>query len=240
MRRACVFVAAALCASPGWAADHLDGTAVMADPSADLTDLYAWTSPDGARVNLVLAVFPMADKASSKFSTTVKYVFHLKSWSAYGPKAHLKGARDIVCTFDATQKISCWLVDRNAADKVLEYVTGDAGQVTGLTSSDGHFSVFAGPRDDPFFFNLDGFRDLAASISATNGNFTYDPYGCPQLQKVDADFNAGLLSHSKAGKAAPADFFAGQNVLAIAVTVDAKLVAVPGGPYLAAWASTNK
>ena len=65
------------------AADHMDGPAATADPAADITDLFAWTSTDGARLNLVLDVFPGAT-STAKFSNAVQYVFHTTSHSAFG------------------------------------------------------------------------------------------------------------------------------------------------------------
>jgi hypothetical protein len=35
------------------ASDHLDTPTVIANPDADIGDLYAWTSSDGHRLNLV-------------------------------------------------------------------------------------------------------------------------------------------------------------------------------------------
>src|SRR5437762_3343648 len=98
-------IAALLAAGAVRAADHADGPAATADPAADVTDVFAWTSSDGARVNLVMNVFPAA-AASSKFSNTVQYVFHTSSRAAFGDTA--KGTLDIICTFDAAQAISCW------------------------------------------------------------------------------------------------------------------------------------
>jgi hypothetical protein len=40
-------LAAALAGPPAFASDHLDTPTVLADPAADIGDLYAWTSADG-------------------------------------------------------------------------------------------------------------------------------------------------------------------------------------------------
>ncbi|HVL42814.1 MAG TPA: hypothetical protein VM348_11705 [Brevundimonas sp.] len=37
------------------ASDHLDTPSVIADPRADIGDLYAWTSQDGRRLNLAMS-----------------------------------------------------------------------------------------------------------------------------------------------------------------------------------------
>ena len=55
--------------SVGHASDHLDGPRATADPQADITDVFAFTSPeDPSRVVLAMAVSPYATDAST-FST---------------------------------------------------------------------------------------------------------------------------------------------------------------------------
>src|SRR5712691_11179002 len=104
VRRAAAVVAALL-APVALAADHTDGPAASADPAADITDVFAWTSSDGTKLNLVMDVFPAATSAA-KFSNAVQYVFHTSSHSAFCQAA--AATEDIVCTFDTAQKISCW------------------------------------------------------------------------------------------------------------------------------------
>ena len=54
----------ALGLTPGLAraADHLDGPAVTADPSTDITDVFAWMNGDASKLYLVLNVTRAADK----------------------------------------------------------------------------------------------------------------------------------------------------------------------------------
>ena len=219
--------AAALIALPLHAADHTDGPAASADPSADITDLFAWTSSDGARLNLILNVFPVAS-TTSKFSNAVQYVLHTTSRASYGAAAG--GTLDIVCTFDATQNISCW------AGK--EYLTGDASATAGITSSTGKLKVFAGLRDDPFFFNLDGFKETAKVVKGAKASLTFDAAGCPQL---DAATSNALVTQLKTapGGGAPTDHFAGLNVLSIVLSIDKSLV-TSGGSLVSVWAGTYR
>src|SRR5262245_25563535 len=41
---------------PAMASDHLDTAAVIADPAGDIGDLYAWLSPDGKHLELVMTI----------------------------------------------------------------------------------------------------------------------------------------------------------------------------------------
>lgn len=209
------------------AADHKDGAGVKADPTADITDLYAWMSTDKAKVNLVMDVYPNAP-AGAKFSDAVLYVFHVNSSAGYGmPATETK----IICGFDTAQKITCWIGDK-------EVVTGDASIVAGISSASGKTKIFAGLRDDPFFFNLTGFKATAAAVTAAAGTLTFDGTGCPALPPATAAALVSQLSHGAAGAPAANDF-AGQNVKSIVISIDTTLV-TPGGKILGVWASTHK
>lgn len=210
------------------AADHLDGPAVTADPAADITDLFAWMSSDASKVNLVMDVQPLAD-TNSKFSDAVQYVFHTTSQGAFGAAA--AQSTNLICTFAASQTIQCWLGNQ-------EYVTGDASNPAGISSADGKLKVFAGLRQDPFFFNLDGFHAATAAVQAAAANLTFDAAGCPQLDATTSSALVGLLSTNPDDGGAAQDFFAGKNVLAISVQVDKSLL-TGGGSFVSVWASTN-
>ncbi len=207
------------------AADHIDAPGAIADPTADITDLYTWT--DQGDVVFVLNVTPFAMPNVAKFSDKVQYVIHAESASAFG-KAGEK--TDIIVTFDANQKASVWVGEKG-------YVSGDASATTGLAAADGSFKVFAGLRDDPFFFNLDGFKETVKAVTAAAPALQFDPAGCP---KIDAMTSAALVKQLKSGVGGVAgvDTFAGKNVLSIVISVK-KTALNAGGPILAAWASTN-
>jgi hypothetical protein len=211
-------------------ADHMDSPATKADPTADINDLYGFI--DGNNLVLALTVFPAASAPSdagpgAMFSDAVQYAMHVSSGSAFG---HTTANKDVICTFNAAQQISCWLGTE-------EYVTGNASLISGLASADGKFKVFAGLRADPFFFNFDGFKKTAADVEAA-GVLPTDTAGCPTLSP---DTAAALLTQLRtAPDGGPAvDFFAPLNTLAIVVSIDKSLVTT-GGPIIATWASTHR
>ena len=223
-------IALLVSSAPLRAADHLDGPAASADPSADLTDVFAWTDADGKHVNLIANVFAAAS-TTSKFSNTVQYVIHTTSRAAFAiPAVAPTASLDILCTFDATQKISCWAGS--------EYLTGDASNTAGISSASGKLKVFAGLRDDPFFFNLDGFKATASIVRSAKGSLTFDAAGCPAL---DAPTSSALVNQLKTapGGGAPVDHFANLNVLSIVVQVDKSLVTT-GGSLMSVWAATYR
>ncbi len=210
------------------AADHLDAPIVNADPLADITDLYSWT--EAGNVIFALNVSPLAGMGA-KFSDKVQYVIHTESAAMFGSVGEKV---DIICTFNAAQKISCWVGDQ-------DYVTGDASATTGLQSAGKGIKVFAGLRDDPFFFNLAGFLDTVATVKAAAG-LKFDAANCPALDPATSGLLLKKLSTDPASMPVGGlakDFFAGKNVLSIVLSIDKKLIS-DGGPILSAWASTNK
>lgn len=232
MKRGCLIAAAVLLLLPPatrvWAADHADGPQASQDPAADITDVFAWMSTDARKVILVMDLVRNATTAS-KFSDKTQYVFHTTSQPSFGAPASAEV--DIVCTFDAAQKIQCWAGDE-------AYVSGDASDTTGITSSDGRLRVFAGLRNDPFFFNLAGFRETARIVAGAASSLTFDPAGCPELDAGTAGALVTQLQSAPGGGAA-VDSFAHFNVLAIVVAVD-KAILTANGPIVGVFGSTNK
>ena len=159
----------------------------------------------------------------------MQYVFHVSSRTAYGSAAG--GSTNIICTFTTAQAVSCWV---GSAD----YVSGDASNTAGLTSSSGKVKVFTGLRDDPFFFNLDGFKDAAATVRAAKSSLTFDAAGCPALDSGTSTTLVNKLKNSP-GSSSPVDHFSGLNALSIVLSVD-KTILTSGGPLVSVWAATHR
>lgn len=207
-------------------ADHRDGPAVKTDPSTDINDVYTWN--DGNNVVLAMTVFPVAD-ANSKFSDAALYVLHTESAASFGATSN---PVDIICSFDAAQKISCW-------GPGTEFVTGDASAAAGLASTSGKMKVFAGRRADPFFFNLDGFNENRQLVLGAAGTLNFDQNGCPAIDSPTSAAIVGKLQGTDGGAAV--DFFKNLNTLAIVVSIDKALITNNGAsPLVTVWASTNK
>jgi hypothetical protein len=217
--------------SMAYAADHRDSTllAMAANSAADINDVYAWMTPDASKLNLVMTVQPFAASGAT-FSSNVQYVFHVTSQASYGAASSTE--TNIICELASATSAQCWV----GADG---YVAGDPSDEAGLVSEDGAIKVFAGMRNDPFFFNLDGFRHAVDTVKGAAGGLTFDAANCPN---VDADTSAvlvGQLQHDADGTSGPTDDFAGANVAALVIQVDKDLVNA-GGPILGIWGSTNE
>lgn len=139
--------------------DHVDGPRQIGDPAADLTDLFAFTSPeDPGRTVVAANVFPSAGMAAL-FSNVIDHSIVLRraAVAGLGDAAKFKvDDRDIrfTCRFDVlrpasgagkqVQRGTCTLPD---GQKLALVVNDEKGTAT----ADGIFRVFAGLRSDPFF-----------------------------------------------------------------------------------------
>lgn len=211
---------AALAASPAArASDHLDTPAVIADPAADIGDLYAWMSADGRRLNLVM------DIVGKRFSDRIAYVFHIDSGRRLGKTS---ATTTVDCRFDSAGRIRCDTQNDSAA--------GNPVDPTGIESARRRFRVFAGVRDDPFANNVRGTRQAyEVAERALKAGAVKDAAGCPGFDAGIAGEMRDRWRHTDGGPAT--NFLAGWSTAALVVSIDVDAVD-RGGPLLAVWAGT--
>lgn len=219
------------------ASDRKDGTvtppsAVISDPSVDIVDVFAWMEQAATPkyIYLAMTVYPDAVLAN-KFSTNAYYVFHTNAKAAYKDSAS-QSEVNVICGFDAAQTIECWVVGPDKSK--LEYVKGNANQRAGIASRSGALRVFAGLRNDPFYFNETGFKKVLTD-NATTIDTTPDTAGCPAVPLTNrTTANTTLKTPTNN------DDFKLKNVLAIVVQVNTSLITSTTRPIVSVWASTNK
>jgi Domain of unknown function (DUF4331) len=205
-----------------FASDHLDTPTVIADPAADIGDIYAWTSPDGRHLNLVM------DIVAHKFSDRLQYVFHIDSGKSFGKTT---ATTLIVCRFDAANAVECWA---GGAD----YVHGDASDTAGLEGKNRRFRVFAGLRDDPFFNNVKGTRAMyEVARTALQRGTPGDGAGCPQFDEATSRSILDAWRHTDGGPAT--NFLAGWKSSSLVISIDLDVVTA-GGRLLAVWGAVHK
>lgn len=209
-------------AAPTSASDHLDTPAVIADPRADIGDLYAWVSYEGRRLNLVMTL------VGQTFSDKLEYVFHVDSGKRLG---QVTATTSIVCRMPATHTVECRSGD-------VDVAKGDASGAAGLEGKNKRFRVFAGLRDDPFFNNVKGTRDAyRVAAAAIQSGAPLDAAGCPAF---DAATSRAILDEWRHTDGGPgADFLKGWRTSALVVSVDLEVLR-KGGPLLGVWATTEK
>jgi hypothetical protein len=202
------------------ASDHLDSPTAISNPQADIGDVYAWTSPNGRQLNLIM------DIVGKSFSDKLQYAFHIDSGKMYGKTT---ATTSIVCRFPDAKTAECRVGE-------IDYVRGDASRPEGLQGHHHRFRVFAGLRDDPFFNNVKGTRAAyeVASAALKNGT-TVDAAGCPHFVQATSEAISYQWRHTNGGP--PKNLLAGWSASSIIIAIDLDAV-TPGGKMLAVWGTT--
>jgi len=138
--------------------DHVDGPRSIGEPAADLTDLFAFTSPENAaRTVLAACVFPSAGE-DAMFSNAIEYSIAVRRVivAGVGPAAKFQPGDDeirfsfrfeILTRGEAGQPIQrgvCTLPD----GRTLSLTVNDE---KGTSTPERDIRVFAGLRSDPFY-----------------------------------------------------------------------------------------
>ena len=200
------------------AADHLDAPGLTppgGDVRLDLTDIYAFRAA-GGRTALVLNVngFSKAGQQAT-FATGVPSVAATKRVS-YNFRVDNNGdaKQDVVLsvTFGNPNKqgVQKLQVRRNGK-LILNGKTSPFGKV--VANRGRGVRAFAGMRDDPFFFDLDGFLNILSSQPGKSF------LGCTSSRP---------------------DKFAGSNVSSIVLELNRSLLTRRGSSKIGVWATTNQ
>ena len=141
-------------------ADHFSGPRAIADPASDITDVYAFPSPERpGRLVLVLDVFPAA-APTALFSDALHYRFRLRpvtATAAGGAPAFLPAADEYL--FDVTFAVPS--PDGGSPVQAGRCTTPSGAEVSFRVGEENptethSLRIFAGPRLDPFFVDLAG------------------------------------------------------------------------------------
>src|SRR5215470_10993213 len=138
--------------------DHVDGPRQIGDPPADLTDLFAFMSPENPAYTVLAAcVFPSAGE-DAIFSNIIKYSIAVRrvTVAGVGNSAKFQPADD---EFRFSFRFD--VLKRDAAGKAIQRgvcALPGGGELlftvndeTGASTPEGDVRVFAGLRSDPFY-----------------------------------------------------------------------------------------
>ena len=200
-----------------YAADHIDSPVTTADPAGDITDLYVFRAQDPNNMVFVAnthgLLAPGATGAAKFDENTViefnidnngdaiedlviqcKYDAASNSMVVYGPVAPSETGKRSKLEGAATASVA-----------ITPY-----GTAAITSTSTAGIKLFAGPRDDPFFFDLNQFKKIIAGTATS-----FLPVGTAT------------------------DAFAGTNVLSVVVEVPKSLISSPLGK-INVWLETKK
>lgn len=224
-------IPAALAAAASFAvlaADHAESPGTEVDPAADIADVYVFVSPEAANRVVGSITFGSRPAPRSRIDGTfycdrdVLYTFAIDRADAAG-------------NFDGNPDVRVYIrFGQNgvaACGVQFENVPGAGGTFSGpiervLTANSGGLRGFAGLRNDPFFFDAEGFTTLLNTFG-----------GAGQSGDVVTAFRL-------TGGQPRRDSFAGRNISAVVFEMDLDAVAPRAAngtrPKLRVWATTSR
>lgn len=146
------------------AADHGDSPQAMADPAADIADVYAWADAEGERLFVVITFDGNAEAGgTATYDADVLYTVHIDN------TGNNQANHNVYVRF-GQNLLEEWGVR-------VDGLPGEAGPFEGpvaeTVSGKGGGRVHADVFDDPFFFDFAGFGATLASgtLSFTAADF---------------------------------------------------------------------
>ena len=187
-----------------YAADHIDTPAVTNQPS-DITDLYVFRGSDANNLVFVAnsqGLMSPTASASAKFDANTVLEFNIDKTG--------DNVEDLViqCKYDAaSNKMQVYGPVAPSAtgtkSKLEGNVTADvsvtpygSAAVTG-TGATG-IKVFAGPRDDPFYFDLNRYKAILAGTATAFANPGTDTFAGTNVMSVVVEVPKSLIGASGA------------------------------------------
>ena len=202
---------------PSAAADHVDAPGLMppgGNLQLDLTDVYAFRARNGKTVLVMNVNGLTAPGKRPVFASGVPSVAKTKAvtyWLRVDNNGDAISDVDLGVSFSKPNAagVQTMTVTRNG-ERLLVGKTSPSKAVT--VNRAGAVRSYAGLRDDPFFFDLDGFINI--------------------LSKEAGKSFLGCTS-------ARTDFFAGKNVSAIVLELPSSLLTRGGSSQIGVWSATT-
>ena len=215
------------------ASDHQDTPLVEISPRLDVNDVYAFPAPgNSSRTVLVLGTSSPVTPAQ-----TPSFTFGTKDQELYQIKIDNTGDTQEDLVFQITftgksgkQKVTLrGPVRPNSVGTVNTLVGGK--QIKGYTNTvieSGGIKLYAGPRDDPFFIDLEQFFRILPDRRPENGPLS--------------TITQGPLTFRAATGTNPAvDFLRGINDMAIVIEVPTAMIANPAtNGRFGVWGTTSR
>lgn len=232
--------------------DHQDSPTVVANPLADITDVFAFPDPhDAGRVALVMDVRPLIPSGmygGIALDPNVLYQFKIASGASSGNYQEDTVVQFLANTTGSSQTISLYGPARPnevGTKNTTVAATGQFpfGKVTSL--SNGKIKVFVGPRRDPFFFDLAQFfkiipdRNYQNQPSPPPASATSFRFATASQPIVLNGVNYGTAGSNGCVIARPKDLLKPYDVLSIVIEMPKSMLAPGGKPgVIGLWATT--
>ncbi len=184
------------------AADHRDSVSLTADAVADIADVYVFTSPTNPN-NVVLAMtvdglIPPSETGMHFFDTDVLYQWKIDN-NGDAVEDLVIQARAVGNRNGQQMRFRGPAVPSLAGAESVLLTGRDLGRVRvssgaeAIVSNEGGIHLFAGVRDDPFFFDLTQFRAILAGQASGFRNPGIDTFAGTNVLAIVVELPAHML-----------------------------------------------
>lgn len=216
------------------ASDHQDTPEVELHPRLDINDVYVFPAATPGRIVIALNTSsPITPAATAAASFDPGILYQIKVDNTGDAVEDLvfqftfdgSGADQVVNLYGPTAPVTI-----GQRSRLLPGTPGLSGAVNSILGSPAGLQVFAGPRDDSFFLDLEQFFRILPDRAPVQG----------PLSKIGPRQEA--TSFRPAGEAR--DYLAGFNTLSIVVELPVSALIAPGSsgsdPRIGVWATTSR
>jgi Domain of unknown function (DUF4331) len=201
-------------ATPAIAADHRDAPTIDDYSAIDINDVYMFRDPaDSSKLVVALSTQAVADPqfgSSYHFQENALYRLNFTTRKDAEPTARIdfvfgpfQNGPACPAPAPACQTFRAAFPHRNVIDGLATQGTSGATHLPPVVTTAGDITIFAGPREDPFFFDLVGFN---RSIAAGKDLFTgVDAFRGKNINAIVVEFPVSMVfpAGSCVGKTSP-------------------------------------
>ncbi len=193
--------------APASAADHRDAPTVDDYSAIDINDVFMFRDPpcmtticSSPTLVVALSTQAVADPlfgSSYHFQQNALYQLNFTTRSDARPTAHIDfvfgpfGNGPDCSTGPACQTFKAFFPNDVVVEGLTTQGTSGAMHISPVTTTAGNITVFAGPREDPFFFDLVGFnRSIAAGANEFTG---VDAFKGKNINAIVVEFPVNMV-----------------------------------------------
>lgn len=181
-----------------WAADHIDAPGV-ASTSSDITDFYAFQSPENSD-NMVFVVntqglLDPTASATAAFDENVMVQVNIDNTGDYVEDLVIQAVvnKGELSVYGPVKPSVTGLTGKVETDATVTTTDVTSYGKTAEIGSKNGIKVFAGPRDDPFFFDLVAYQNVLAGTASGFNNPGSDTFAGTNVMSVVVEVPKSML-----------------------------------------------
>lgn len=188
------------CAAPAWAADHRDAPKITFSSAVDINDVYMFRAPgDASKLVMVMTTHPLGEP---DFATTYPYqpdALYRFFFSTRVQEAKPTAQIDFVFSKPSSsgQTFSASFPGNVRVDGTVTPANGTTATPNAPIINNGPagsgIRIFAGPREDPFYFDLVGFNRVVGRVGGFRG---IDSFAGLNTNAIVVEFPISLVAGS--------------------------------------------